>query len=202
MRRAVVMLGLSITLLLTTAGCARLSPAFGRPSSRALGLARAAEDQVGKTVRYDARYVILPYPGGDVPMDRGACSDVVVRAFRSLGVDLQLEVHRDMRSAWNQYPHLWGEPGPDPNIDQRRVPNLEVFFRRKGKALPVTQRGTDYLPGDIVAWKDGGSPHIGVVSTRLAPSGTRYLVVHNHGSGVKVEDKLFAYKIVGHYRWF
>lgn len=204
MRRTVIMLGLSIALLLAVTGCTRasLDPAFGRPSDQGVRLARAAESQLGRTVRYDARYVRLRYPSGDVPVDRGACSDVVVRAFRALGIDLQVDVHRDMVSAWKAYPHLWGEPGPDPNIDHRRVPNLEVFFRRMGKALPVTGSGTDYLPGDIVAWRDGGSPHIGIVSTRLAPSGTRYLIVHNHGSGVRVEDKLFAYRIVGHYRWF
>jgi uncharacterized protein YijF (DUF1287 family) len=204
MRRTVIVLGLSIALLLFGAGCTRrsLDPAFGQPSGQGVRLARAAESQVGKTTRYDARYVRLRYPGGDVPMDRGACSDVVVRAFRALGVDLQVDVHRDIQSAWNAYPHRWGEPGPDPNIDHRRVPNLEVFFQREGKALPVTDRGSDYLPGDIVAWTDGGSPHIGIVSTRLAPSGTRYLMVHNHGSGVRIEDKLFAFKIVGHYRAF
>jgi uncharacterized protein YijF (DUF1287 family) len=204
MRRTVIMLGLSIALLLAVAGCARrsLDPAFGQPSGQGVRLAQAAESQAGKTIRYDARYVRLRYPGGDVPMDRGVCSDVVVRAFRALGIDLQAEVHRDMQSAWGSYPQLWGLSGPDPNIDHRRVPNLQVFFRRKGKALRVTGRGSDYLPGDVVAWSDGGSPHIGIVSTRLAPSGTRYLVVHNHGRGVRVEDKLFAFKIVGHYRYF
>jgi len=165
-------------------------------------LARAAESQVGKTVRYDAGYVTLRYPGGDVPMDRGACSDVIVRAFRTRGVDLQVEVHRDMVAAWSAYPHLWGLRAPDTNIDHRRVPNLEVFFRRRGKALPVTARGTDYWPGDIVSWRIGRSPHIGIVSTRLAPSGTRYLVAHNDGRGVQVEDVLFAFRIVGHFRYF
>jgi uncharacterized protein YijF (DUF1287 family) len=197
------MVGLSIALLFA-AGCSRRAPdpALGKPRPEGVRLAKAAEGQVGKTVTYDADYVPLRYPGGDVPMDRGVCSDVIVRAFRAMGVDLQVEVHRDMTSAWNAYPHRWGLPGPDPNIDHRRVPNLEVFFRRKGKALPVTNRGADYQPGDVVAWSVGGTPHIGIVSTQVARSGTHYMVVHNHGAGVRIEDYLFALKIVGHYRYF
>ena len=204
MRRTFTFWGLSLVVLLAAAGCASppVHASFGRPTRQAVRLAQAAEGQVGRTIRYDARYVPLRYPGGDVPMDRGACSDVVVRAFRTRGVDLQVEVHRDMMAAWSAYPHLWGLRAPDPNIDHRRVSNLEVFFRRRGKALPVTARGSDYWPGDVVSWRIGRSPHIGIVSTQLAPSGTRYLVAHNDGRGVQVEDVLFAFRIVGHFRYF
>jgi uncharacterized protein YijF (DUF1287 family) len=214
--RVVILFGLSAAVVLAAAARVRpaVQPALLDSSRQAgavlnptgtgaqhLRLAEAAMSQVGKTVRYSARYVRIRYPGGDVPMDRGACSDVVVRAFRAVGIDLQVEVHRDMQAAWSAYPHLWGLTAPDSNIDHRRVPNLQVFFQRKGKAVPVTSRGADYLPGDIVAWDDGGSPHIGIVSTRPAAAG-RFLIVHNHGQGVRLEDKLFALPITGHYRFF
>ena len=169
-------------------------------SRRARKLASAAQGQVGKTVHYDAAYVTLAYPGGDVPIDRGVCSDVVVRAFRSLGVDLQVEVHKDMSAHFSAYPHLWGLTRPDASIDHRRVPNLQAYFRRRGKALAVTHVGSDYWPGDIVTWSLGGPVHIGIVSTIPAPDGTRYCMVHNIGAGTQVEDVLFTYRITGHYR--
>lgn len=159
--------------------------------------------QVGRTVRYDADYAVIPYPGGDVPLDRGACSDVIIRALRARGVDLQVGVHEDMTAHWGEYPHLWGLPGPNTNIDHRRVPNLRVYFAHMGKSVPVTAKGKDYWPGDIVTWvTPRGNPHVGVVTTRLAPDGSHYLIVHNHGQGARIEDKLFAWKITGHYRWF
>jgi hypothetical protein len=165
-------------------------------------LARAAEAQAGVTTEYDAAYVQLDYPGGDVPMRTGVCTDVVVRAFRELGVDLQVELHEDMSAAFAAYPQRWGLAGPDSNIDHRRVPNLSTYFTRRGKALPVTESGQDYQPGDIVTWSVMGRPHIGVVATRVALGGDRWCVAHNIGAGVKVHDFLFAYPITGHFRPF
>jgi uncharacterized protein YijF (DUF1287 family) len=160
---------------------------------------QGARRQIGVTIQYDSAYARLAYPGGDVPLDRGVCSDVVVRALRYAGIDLQVLVHEDMQSAWHAYPHNWGLKAPDANIDHRRVPNLEVFFRRHGASLPVSQRAADYLPGDIVSWKlANGLPHIGIVS------GTRWdtpLVIHNIGAGAQEESVLFDYQIVGHFRW-
>ncbi len=178
-------------------------PAWDHATPGGRALAAAAAAQVGRTVRYDAAYAVIGYPGGDVPIDRGACSDVVIRAFRSMGVDLQVGVHKDMTGAWSAYPHLWGLSEPNTNIDHRRVPNLRVYFKREGRAVRITDRGADYWPGDVVTWVTANrNPHIGIVTSRLAPDGSRYLIVHNHGEGARVEDKLFAWRITGHYRWF
>jgi len=171
-----------------------------RSSPGARRLALAAQSQVGKTVIYDAAYVKLKYPAGDVPMDRGVCTDVVVRAFRALGVDLQVEVHKDMAADFKAYPQNWGLPGPDSNIDHRRVPNLRTYFTRKGKVVAASENPADYWPGDLVTWEVSGLPHIGVVSTVIAPGGQRYCIVHNIGAGAQVEDRLFEFKITGHYR--
>jgi uncharacterized protein YijF (DUF1287 family) len=171
-----------------------------RASPQARRLALAAEDQVGKTVRYDAAYVKLDYPGGDVPMDRGVCTDVLVRAFRTLGIDLQVEVHEDMSAHFEEYPQNWGAAEPDSSIDHRRVPNLQTYFRRQGKAVAVSEDPADYWPGDVVTWDVSGRPHTGIVSATPAPDGTRFCMAHNIGAGVRVEDVLFAYKITGHYR--
>lgn len=171
-------------------------------SQQARRLARAAESQVGKTVRYDAAYVKLDYPGGDVPMDRGVCTDVLVRAFRTLGIDLQVEVHEDMSAHFKAYPQKWGLTRPDSSIDHRRVPNLQTYFQRRGKAVTVSDDPADYWPGDIVTWDVLGRPHVGIVSITPAPDGKRYCIVHNIGAGVKVEDILFVYRITGHYRPF
>ena len=153
---------------------------------------------------YDGSYVRLAYPGGDVPVERGVCSDVVIRAMRAAGVDLQQAVHEDMRRNFAAYPALWGLRRPDRNIDHRRVPNLETWLRRAGHALPATGRASDYLPGDLVSWRlPGGLPHIGVVSDRRARDGSgRPLVVHNIGAGAQVEDVLLAWPPVGHFRPF
>ena len=156
--------------------------------------------QVGVTVHYDGRYRSLSFPGGDLPLERGVCTDVIVRAYRNAGIDLQVLVHNDMSQHFNAYPHLWGLSRPDPNIDHRRVPNLVTFFKRHGRSLPVTARAADYRPGDIVTWRlASGVPHIGLVSDREADG--RLLVVHNIGQGARVEDVLFAYTISGHYRY-
>ena len=158
----------------------------------------AAKSQVGVTRGYDGSYRRLAYPGGDVPQNTGVCTDVIIRAFRAAGVDLQVLVHRDMRANFAAYPRTWGLTRPDPNIDHRRVPNLAAFFKRSGKLV----RG-DYLPGDIVTWRlASGVPHIGLVSNVRAPGTNRYQMVHNIGAGTQIEDVLFVYEITGHYRWF
>ena len=163
-------------------------------------LLEGAYAQLGVTLLYDSRYRPLAFPGGDVPFYRGVCSDVVVRAYRHVGIDLQVLVNEDMRRAFADYPHLWGLSHPDPNIDHRRVPNLAMFFARNGESLPVTAVASDYRPGDIVTWRlPSGHPHIGLVTDRAAHG--RSLVVHNIGWGTELEDVLFVYPITGHYRY-
>jgi uncharacterized protein YijF (DUF1287 family) len=175
---------------------------------RVATLLAAAEAQVGVTLRYDPAYVRLAYPGGDVPVDRGVCTDVVVRAYRALGIDLQHLVHEDMRAHFDAYPKLWGLRAPDRNIDHRRVPNLQAFLVRRGAALAVSDDARDYRPGDLVTWMlPGNLPHIGVVSASRTGDASdpalaqRPLIVHNVGAGARVEDVLFAYPITGHYRY-
>lgn len=163
----------------------------------------AAIAQVGVTTDYDPAYVRLAYPGGDVPLDRGVCSDVVIRAFRAVDVDLQVEVHEDMRSHFSKYPGIWGLRQADANIDHRRVPNLETWFTRRGKALPIGSNAADFLPGDVVSWRlDNGLPHIGLVARQRSADGARPLVIHNIGAGAQLEDVLFQWKINGHFRYF
>lgn len=159
-------------------------------------------EQTSYTFTYDPSYVRLAYPGGDVPKDRGVCTDVIVRAMRKAGIDLQKLVHEDMTEHFGAYPKRWGLARPDPNIDHRRVPNLATFFSRHGKKLPATREATHYLPGDFVTWTVWGRDHIGLVTDRYSPFLQRYLVVHNIGAGARIEDLLFAYPITGHYRWF
>lgn len=163
----------------------------------------AALQQLDQTLYYDPSYQRLAYPGGDVPLDRGVCTDVVVRAFRKAGVDLQVLVHDDMKAAFSAYPQQWGLARPDPNIDHRRVPNMMTFFKRKNRALPHSEDPAAYRPGDVVAWRlPGGRLHVGIVSNVRAPDTRRYLMVHNIGAGAKLEDILFAFDIIGHYRYF
>jgi uncharacterized protein len=166
-------------------------------------LVAAARKQVGVTLTYDAAYSRLDYPGGDVPRERGVCTDVLVRAYRDgLGVDLQVLVHEDMRRDFSAYPALWGLKKTDRNIDHRRVPNLQAFFKRAGAALAVSKNGADYLPGDVVSQMlPGNLPHIGIVADELSSDGSRPLVVHNIGAGARLEDVLFSYEITGHYRY-
>lgn len=165
--------------------------------------AAAALDRTQHAVRYDPAYVHLAYPGGDVPADTGVCTDEVIRAYRAMGIDLQKEVHEDMAANFAVYPTKWGRRGPDPNIDHRRVPNLMVFFSRKGESLPITDRAEDYAPGDLVTWDLGrGLTHIGMVVDRKTVVTRRYMIVHNIGAGPKMEDVLFDWKIIGHYRYF
>jgi hypothetical protein len=161
----------------------------------------AARQQIGITTNYDPAYVRLRYPGGDVPADRGVCTDVVIRALRtSLNMDLQRLVHEDMARAFAQYPQNWGLKKPDPNIDHRRVPNLQTYFVRQGYALDVSRRPEDYRPGDVVTCMLGGNlPHIMIVSDQRTSDGIP-LVIHNIGSGTMEEPRLFSYQLTGHYR--
>jgi uncharacterized protein len=163
-------------------------------------LADSAYSLTRQKVRYDPSYFVLKYPGGDVPANVGVCTDVVIRAYRKMGIDLQKEVHEDMRAHFALYPKTWRLPRPDRNIDHRRVPNLMTFFTRHGKVLTTRVDAASYLPGDIVCWDlGGGVTHIGVVSGKK--SGDRYLVVHNIGAGQVIEDCLFSYRIIGHYQY-
>jgi uncharacterized protein len=187
MRRIALILALTLPLL--------AQPAASR-------VVEGAKRQLGKTLSYDPAYRRLAYPGGDVPLETGVCTDVVIRAYRHAGVDLQVLVHEDMKANFRAYPRNWGLRKPDTNIDHRRVPNLATFFKRKGASLPVTNRAADYKPGDIVTWRlASGVPHIGMVSDVKRPFLARHLVVHNIGSGAQLEDVLFAYEVTGHYRY-
>jgi uncharacterized protein YijF (DUF1287 family) len=167
-------------------------------------LSAAAIERTHHRVRYDSAYVRIPYPNGDVPADTGVCTDEVIRAYRALGIDLQKEVHEDLIRNFSDYPNQrrWQLAHADSNIDHRRVPNLMVFFSRKGEVLPVTNRGEDYAPGDLVTWDLGGNvPHIGIVVDQRAHA-SRYMVVHNIGKGPRLEDVLFSWRITGHYRYY
>ena len=155
-----------------------------------------------QNVQYDGSYFVLDYPNGDVPSNKGVCTDVVVRAYRKLGVDLQKEVHQDMKANFKKYPKKWGLSGPDKNIDHRRVPNLMTFFSRKGIVKKISLNPEDYAPGDIVCWDlGGGTTHIGMVVRAMSTDGKRHQIVHNIGSGQVMEDCLFNYKIIGHYQY-
>lgn len=165
-------------------------------------LSAAALEETKTRVTYDPSYFALAYPGGDPPADRGVCTDVVIRAYRKLGVDLQVKVHEDMRAAFASYPPLWGRRRPDANIDHRRVPNLLVFFLRHGQTLPISQRPADYRAGDVVAWDlGGGVTHVGLVVDKTGSDGARPLIVHNIGAGVALEDRLFEWRVIGHFRY-
>lgn len=165
-----------------------------------VALVEAARAQIGVTTRYDGAYRKLEYPGGDVPEELGVCTDVVIRAYRALGADLQVLVHEDMKSHFGEYPKNWGLKRTDRNIDHRRVPNLRTFFKRHGTSLSPSKKANDYLPGDLVTWRlSSGLPHIGVVSD--ASKEGRPLIVHNIGAGVVEDDVLFAFTVTGHYRF-
>jgi len=163
-------------------------------------LCQAAIELTYDNVTYDPLYYAIPYPNGDVPADKGVCTDVLIRAYRKVGIDLQREVHTDMAAHFSLYPSIWGLKHTDKNIDHRRVPNLMVFFERKGIEKPVTNNPDDYIPGDIVAWDlGGGITHIGIVTDKRSDDNKRYLIVHNIGNGQEISDCLLNYKIIGHY---
>ena len=165
-------------------------------------LVEAAIERTHSSVTYDGSYRKLDYPGGDVPNHIGVCTDLVIRSYRAVGLDLQQLVHEDMRSSFSDYPQNWGLSRPDANIDHRRVPNLRAFFDRHGAVLSISNSPNDFQPGDLVTWMlPGNLPHIGIVTNRRAPNGSRLLVVHNIGSGPELEDMFFKYPITGHYRY-
>jgi len=183
--------------------CLFLSSSFLQETFQ-LKLSKAAIELTKDKVTYDSSYVSIKYPNGDVPKDKGVCTDVIIRAYRKLGIDLQKEVHEDLKANFSKYPNLkkWGLKKPDTNIDHRRVPNLEVFFERKGEKLTVTKNPSDYKTGDLVTWMIGDKlPHIGIVTHKKSTDGKRNLIVHNVGGGQVLEDCLFSWKIVGHFRY-
>jgi uncharacterized protein YijF (DUF1287 family) len=198
---------LAVVLLFAFASWTFAGAQSGVPASRqefTRRLVAAAIERTHHSVRYVSEYVRIPYPGGDVPADTGVCTDEIIRSYRAVGVDLQKEVHEDMVQNFAAYPNKrrWLLAHPDPNIDHRRVPNLMVFFQRKGESLPITNRAEDYVPGDLVTWDLGGNvPHIGIVVDQKARSG-RFMMVHNIGAGPRMEDVVFNWKITGHYRYF
>ncbi|WP_288381444.1 DUF1287 domain-containing protein [uncultured Massilia sp.] len=179
-----------------------IGPATAAGASPQQEVVAAAKEQIGVTLLYDPSYKKLAYPLGDVPAERGVCTDVVIRALRHIGIDLQERVYRDMKAAWKAYPYPnWGLKRPDPNIDHRRVPNLAVFFTRHGQALPASKAASDYAPSDIVTWTvPPGVPHIGIVADVRTPQGVP-LVIHHIGAGTQMEDRLFAWPVTGHYRY-
>lgn len=191
------LLGITVGILLATAAARAQETASAIDPAKAVAAARG---QIGVTTGYDPEYRVLPYPGGDVPPNTGVCTDVVIRALRLQGLDLQRAVHEDMAAHFSAYPHQWGLKSTDKNIDHRRVPNLMTFFQRRGWGRPVTGEPADYLPGDIVTWSlPGNLPHIGLVSDAKDALGCP-LVIHNIGRGTQEERTLFTYKITGHYR--
>ncbi|VAW81352.1 hypothetical protein MNBD_GAMMA12-1532 [hydrothermal vent metagenome] len=165
-------------------------------------LVKAAIDRTKHFVRYDGAYKRIAYPMGDVSPGKGVCTDVIIRSYRKIGIDLQKNVHVHMRKNFSRYPKIWGLKRTDTNIDHRRVPNLQVFFRAKGTSLGVSKKASDYKPGDLVTWMlPGNLPHIGIVVNKKSRDKKRYLIVHNIGLGPKMDDMLFQYRITGHYRY-
>lgn len=201
-------LKLSLVAVMLCCPVSRAAPHASSPASReefSKRLVAAAIERTHHKVRYVSDYVRIPYPGGDVAADTGVCTDEVIRSYRVVGVDLQKEVHEDMVKNLSAYPNKrrWLLAHPDSNIDHRRVPNLMVFFQRKGESLPITNKVADYVPGDLVTWDLGrGVPHIGIVVDQKSGSSGRYKVVHNIGEGPKMEDVLFNWNITGHYRYY
>ena len=190
-------------LIMTFANVVILYPHMAFADEVPQVLVDAAKERTRHSITYDGNYYRIEYPNGDVPADKGVCTDVVIRVYRSMGIDLQKLVHEDMRDHFSSYPKRWGLTAPDPNIDHRRVPNLQTFFERNGKSLPITQEPQDYLPGDIITWILPGSlPHIGIVVDEKSGDGNRYLIVHNIGAGPQMEDVLFRYPVSGHYRYY
>lgn len=195
-------------LLLFLFGCTNINSNDTAPIAESIvtkdfygKLSDAAITLTKDKVKYTGDYFTIPYPNGDVPKDKGVCTDVIIRGYRKLGIDLQKEVHEDMRKNFSLYPKSWGLKKTDTNIDHRRVPNLQVFFRRFGEVKSITDKAADYKPGDIVTWMlPGNHPHIGFVVDKKASFG-RYMIVHNIGYGQKMDDFLFESKITGHYRY-
>jgi uncharacterized protein len=191
-------------LLILASGVARAeAPVVATPTTAAAKLIAAAQAQIGVTTSYNPAYERLAFPGGDVPIERGVCTDVVVRAYRvAFNADLQALINADMKAAFSVYPRTWGLTAPDTNIDHRRVLNMQVFFRRKGAALPVPTSASEWQPGDLVTQTlPNGRPHIGIVSDKRHPESARLLVIHNIGGGTEASDILALFKPVGRYRY-
>ena len=185
--------------VLAAAPFARAEPTLDAQTQRVIAAAIA---QTRVAVTYDGAYRRIAYPGGDVPANIGVCTDVIIRAYRAIGVDLQQLVHEDMSAAFARYPQLWGATRPDPNIDHRRVPNLQTYFRRRGAALPLQRASATFVPGDLVTWMlPGNLPHIGMSIDRRSMDGERPLIVHNIGRGPQIEDALLQFPITGHFRF-
>ncbi|MCL6265738.1 DUF1287 domain-containing protein [Flagellimonas myxillae] len=175
---------------------------FAQRSHEAVDLSEAALELTKQQVTYDPSYFSIDYPNGDVPSGKGVCTDVVIRAYRKLGIDLQQRVHEDMKANFQAYPQNWGLRSTDTNIDHRRVPNLMTYFKRQGASQAITLQAKDYLPGDVVCWNlGGGTTHIGIVIDKKSRDGQGHLIVHNIGQGQVIEDCLFDFKIIGHYRY-
>lgn len=175
---------------------------ISQSEAQELNLSQAALELTNQNVTYDPSYFSIDYPNGDVPSNKGVCSDVVIRAYRKLGIDLQKEVHQDMKANFNIYPKIWGLKSTDKNIDQRRVPNLMTYFKRQGAEKQITNNPKDYLAGDVVCWSlNGNLTHIGIVVNKKSRDGKRNLIVHNIGGGQVLADCLFDFKIIGHYRF-
>lgn len=179
-----------------------LNLCFAQTAIDSVDLSDCALELTKQKVTYDPAYFSISYPDGDVPSDKGVCTDVIIRAYRKTGIDLQKNVHEDMKANFNVYPKNWGLTKPDKNIDHRRVPNLMTYFKRQGAEKPITNNTKDYSPGDVVCWNLGGAiTHIGIVVDKKSKDGKRNLIVHNIGSGQVLEDCLFDFKIIGHYRY-
>lgn len=167
-----------------------------------ISLSDCAIELTNQKVTYDPSYFSIDYPNGDVPSDKGVCTDVIIRAYRKIGIDLQQKIHEDMKANFNVYPKIWGLKTTDKNIDHRRVPNLMTFFKRENAEEIISKNHFDYLPGDVVCWNLGGAiTHIGIVVNKKSKDGKRNLIVHNIGAGQVLEDCLFDFKIIGHYRY-
>ena len=179
-----------------------LNVCFSQSTTNQNELSKHAIELTNQNVTYDPSYFSIDYPNGDIPNNKGVCTDIVIRAYRKIGIDLQKEVHEDMKANFNLYPKIWGLKTTDRNIDHRRVPNLMTFFERKGSIKAISNKPGDYLPGDIVCWNLGGAiTHIGIVVNKRSKDGKRNLIVHNIGAGQVLEDCLFNYKIIGHYKY-
>ena len=179
-----------------------LTYSFSQTVIENTALSDAALALTKQQVTYDPSYFSIGYPNGDVPSDKGVCTDVVIRAYRKIGIDLQKSVHEDMKANFNLYPKIWGLKRTDKNIDHRRVPNLMTYFKREGAEKLISNNAADYLPGDVVSWSLGGAlTHIGIVVDKKSEDGARNLIVHNIGYGQVLQDCLFDYKIIGHYRY-
>lgn len=177
-------------------------PSVFAQSDEDQSIVTAAVSLIDPGIVYDPSYFAIDYPMGDVPEGKGVCTDVIIRAYRLMGIDLQELVHQDMKANFSQYPTIWGLQGPDRNIDHRRVPNLLTYFKRFGEAKSITNSSDDYLPGDIVCWElGGGMTHIGIVIDSRSTDGKRNLIVHNIKHGQVAEDILFSFKIIGHYSY-